>query len=401
MRLGLFSPAWPGEDVPNGIVSAVANLKAGLEEVGHHAVVLAEGREPATDCVRLPPQAPASLGARILRRFRSPNAELKDMAAALARAASQAAAERAIDGFLVEETYGWGGLMQPHLAVPVVPVLHGPWFLHQALQSTDATGDEDRRRIAVEGVALRAAAGVSAPSRDVLDQTVAYYQLPESLPRAVIPNAIVAGRGVAFDALTERERRTLLFVGRFDRHKGGDVMLEAFAHLVAGGADAYLTFVGPDRGCETPGRGRVSLAEALAALPGEARARIDVRGPLPREEVARLRRRHPIAVVASRYENLNYTLLETLAVGAAPICTAVGGPKQVLRDGETGLLVPPEDPQALAAACRALLDDPERVRRIGAAARREALSVFAPAAVARQTVSFVEECRDALARRRR
>ncbi|WP_339948277.1 glycosyltransferase family 4 protein [uncultured Albimonas sp.] len=400
MLLGLTSPAWPGADTPNGIVTAVANLRAGLEATGHGAVVISGRREPGSDAVPLPPHPPERLLKRLLRRLEPAEAFFARDGVRLARLGEELVRARGVRGFLMEETYGWAGVAQAGLSVPVITVLHGPWDIHQGLSGLAPT-EADRQRIRLEAEGLRRSGGVAAPSRDVLDRMIARAEVPDETPRAMIPNAIVAGPRIDFDSLDARERRSLLFVGRFDRHKGGDVALEAFARLIAGGADAWLTFVGPDRGVETPGLGRRSLAEALAALPAETRARIDVRGQLAREEVARLRLRHALTVVPSRYETFGYTVLEAMAAGSPLVASRVGAIPSIVDDGRSGVLTPPGDAAALAAACQTLLDDPARMRRIGEAARQEALRVYAPETVARQTVAFVEECAEALARRRR
>jgi starch synthase len=78
-------------------------------------------------------------------------------------------------------------------------------------------------------------------------------------------------------------------------------------------------------------------------------------------------------VLPSRYEPFGIVNLEAMAAGKAVIATDVGGVAEVVRAGETGLLVAPQDnPAALAAACMDLLADPARTAALGAAGRREA-----------------------------
>lgn len=66
-------------------------------------------------------------------------------------------------------------------------------------------------------------------------------------------------------------------------------------------------------------------------------------------------------------EPFGTVILEALAAGVPVVASAHGGPPEMIVEGETGLLVPPGDPEALAAAVRSLLDDPERARRMGQA----------------------------------
>lgn len=94
-------------------------------------------------------------------------------------------------------------------------------------------------------------------------------------------------------------------------------------------------------------------------------------------------------MIASRYENMNYTLLEAMSCGSTVVSTNVGGPAEVVRDGVTGLLAPPDDPAALANACRRLLADRPWARRLGLAARDEIASRFSPAAIVREWEVFI------------
>jgi glycosyltransferase involved in cell wall biosynthesis len=74
-------------------------------------------------------------------------------------------------------------------------------------------------------------------------------------------------------------------------------------------------------------------------------------------------------------------VLEAMASGLPVVATRVGGNPEVVRHGETGTLVPPEDPTSLAAALAAYIDDPARARREGAAARARIESNFSMTAM--------------------
>jgi glycosyltransferase involved in cell wall biosynthesis len=72
----------------------------------------------------------------------------------------------------------------------------------------------------------------------------------------------------------------------------------------------------------------------------------------------------------SRMENFPLVLLEAMASGLPVAATAVGGVPELVVHGETGLLVPPNDPDALADAINDLLDDPEEMEEMGARGRQ-------------------------------
>src|SRR4026208_941893 len=114
-----------------------------------------------------------------------------------------------------------------------------------------------------------------------------------------------------------------------------------------------------------PGRRRRALAgdgAGGAALGRPARElglgeRARFLGGLPRDRVLRLFRAADAALLSSSWENFPHTVVEALAVGTPVVSTAVGGVPERVRAGENGLLVPPGDPAALAAAIAKLFDD--------------------------------------------
>ena len=92
-----------------------------------------------------------------------------------------------------------------------------------------------------------------------------------------------------------------------------------------------------------------------------------------------------VAVTTPWYEPFGLTPLEAMACGCPIIGSAVGGITFTIKDGETGLLVPPRDPQALAANLQYLLGQPEVMKRMGLAARRRVEREFSWSIVAMRT----------------
>ena len=91
------------------------------------------------------------------------------------------------------------------------------------------------------------------------------------------------------------------------------------------------------------------------------------------------------------------SVMEAMAAGLPVVSTAVGGVPELVRDGETGLLVPSEDAGALARALQALVDDSARRQAMGAAARQHAIAHFD----IRHTVRGYEQLYEALLRKRK
>lgn len=379
----------------NGITTAVTHLAAGLKEAGHGVSIISlhppEEADPAV--FGLPEGRPWSFLERLSIKLGRDVASAPIMGDRIASAVLRAVRERGLDVVIMEETQGWAGYVQRLVPLPVVITLHGPWLLHKAF-STRRPAPIDRDREARELWAMKSCAGMISPSKSVMDKICQKYDLERNYKK-VIPNSIaVKNDKLNYDHLGDDERRKMLFVGRFDVHKGGDIVLSAFSHLIQNGADAHLTFVGPDAGLILADGGRRRISEALSALPDAVRDRIRYEGPRAKEEIDRMRRRHGVTIVASRYETFSYTLLESLAVGTATVSADAGGPAEIVRDGETGLLVPTEDPVALASACRRLLSDPALCARLGAAARSDVAERYAPRRIAEDVAVFLKEVLD-------
>jgi glycosyltransferase involved in cell wall biosynthesis len=121
------------------------------------------------------------------------------------------------------------------------------------------------------------------------------------------------------------------------------------------------------------GLGGGSLRDELEAFAAEQGVADRVRFLGDRSDVRELLRGFDLLAVSSRTEGYSVVLVEASAVGLPIVATRVGGNAEIVRDGVSGLVVPPSDPAALAAGMRALLDDAARASRMGEAARAWAL----------------------------
>ena len=103
---------------------------------------------------------------------------------------------------------------------------------------------------------------------------------------------------------------------------------------------------------------------------------VELPGPLTTEELHARLASAAIACLASSFEGMPGALMEAMATGVPVVATDVGGTNELVVDGESGLLVPPYDPAALASALGGLLTDPERRARLGAGGRRRMEECF-------------------------
>ncbi len=397
LRVALYTPAWPGGALPNGIVTYTSHIVPALRALGVETWVLASLLAPERTEAHARPVSSGRdpLPARLIARFRdflAPGASAERRNAfAIAREVQRLERERRLALVEMEESFGWCARVAERCRVPVVARLHGPWFLNGALVE-DTSSAAFRRRVEREGWALRRVAGVSAPSRDVLERTRTHYGI--SLERAeVIPHPIPLAPAEARWDPSGSDTATVLFVGRFDNHKGGDILLEAFARVRCAEPAAHLVFVGPDRGVrDASGRSWNLDAYLRSRMPRESdRAAVEWLGPQSREAIARLRLRASLVVVCSRYETFGYTLGEAMAQGCPIVASAAGGMTELVEDGRSALVVPPSDAEALAGAILSLLRDRPLAARLGRQAAEDCARCFAPDAVARRTLAFYRQ----------
>jgi len=141
-------------------------------------------------------------------------------------------------------------------------------------------------------------------------------------------------------------------------------------------------------------KGVLALVEAargmnlVVAGDGPLRARVPVaRGFVPNDELQALYARAAVVACPSRREGFGVACLEAMSHGRPVVATDVGGLRDLVVDGETGLVVPTRDPAALRTALERLLGDPELRRRLGAAGRQRAQERFSWAAVTDATLT--------------
>lgn len=162
------------------------------------------------------------------------------------------------------------------------------------------------------------------------------------------------------------EPRRLIHVARLNEIKDQATLLRAMVLVHATHPDVTLDVIGDGDWGD-----RVRRLATDLGLDG------CVRFHGMRDDVPAWLRRADLFVLSSESEGISITLLEAMAAGLPIVATDVGGNREVVVAGETGLLVPAKDPPAMAAAITALLDEPARALAMGAAGRRRVEAEFA------------------------
>lgn len=189
----------------------------------------------------------------------------------------------------------------------------------------------------------------------------------------MVPNHLAAlARSTPRPAFLPPEDGYLMFVGALGRHKGVDVLLEA-RHRMRNRPP--LVLIGTPR-ADTP---RIDDPEVVIVH------------NVPSAQVMASWVRASVAVVPSVIsEGMGQVAIEAMLVGRAVVASDIGGLRDVVEDGTTGLMVPPSDPEALAVALDSLLDNPEARQRMGDAGQLRARQFEATAVVPRVIETFRE-----------
>jgi len=335
-------------DAHGGVQSHVRHLAEELIGRGHEVLILAPGVEtPAEPFVRL-------VGRPTRIRFNGSVAPLcfDPFSAAVVRDAYD---QFAPDVVHVHEPFAPSTSMLGVLCAdrPVVATFHAyhePYTVHSGIYTAFSpllrpVANRIDVRIAVSRAARRTASARMRGADCTIVPNGACIEPFERAAQATLPPG-----------------RRLLFVGRLEPRKGFRVALDAFTMLAEQYDDLRLVVVG-----DGPQR------TGVRRLPRALRDRVDMIGRASHEALPTYHAAADLFLApATGKESFGIVLVEAMAAGLPVVGSDLPGYAEVVRHEREGLLVPPADPAALAAATGRLLDDPLLARRLGNAGRARA-----------------------------
>jgi phosphatidylinositol alpha-mannosyltransferase len=360
VNVGLVCPyEWT---VPGGVGNHVRALAGELRRAGHRVDVLAPAERPVAEAGFV------GLGGSLAVPYNGSVARIAIGPRTLARV-RRAVRGGGYDLLHVHEPLSPSvGLLAVTQAgrgdrgVPVVGTFHANLGRSLALE----TASPLLRRV-YDRLAGRIA--VSASARDT-------WQGHFGGAMAVVPNGVAPEFFARPDPLDgwKGDGPTVLFVGRLEPRKGLTYLVRAFLRLKPAFPRLRLLVVGRDD--------RHQRDKAMAMVPPRLRPDLVFVGSVPQADLPSYYASADLFCAPSLGgESFGIVLAEAMAVGLPVVCSDIGGYRDVVRDGADGLLVPPRDPEALAAAIAGLLDNPARLAAMGeaaaAAARRYAWPVVA------------------------
>ncbi len=329
-------------DAPGGVQVHVRELAARLRGRGHETLVLAPGRRS--------PEGPGVVvvGRPLRVPYRGTVAPICFSPASWRRVRAAIGAFRP-DVVHAHEPLAPSTSMAAVLASPspAVATFHAHLDRSRLLQwAAPALGPVWRR--------LRVRVAVSAAAASFVARA-----FPGEV--VVVPNGVdLAAFAEAAPAGDLPPGRRVLWVGRADPQKALPVALRAFVALARDLPDLWLVVAGVGPG-------------PLPGVPEEVRGRVRLLGPVPHEDLpAYYAACDAFLASAAGQESFGIVLVEAMAAGLPVVATDIPGYREVVRHGVDGLLVPPGDPEAMAAALRRVVSDRELAGRLAAGGRARA-----------------------------
>jgi glycosyltransferase involved in cell wall biosynthesis len=182
-----------------------------------------------------------------------------------------------------------------------------------------------------------------------------------------------------------RSAKLILFVGSLAYYKGVDILIRSISDIVQNGNDIRVLIIGdgPEHDSLVGLRNSMGLEENIVFL-----------GTLPNSELPRYYNECSVFVLPSRRESFGIAAIEAMACAKPVIGTKVGGLKEVIDDGKTGILVKPDNPKQLAEAIKRILNNDELATQLGDNAREKVLTDFNWDHIAQRTIEVYKQVLD-------
>lgn len=407
MRIGLVSAEYHGHAQSGGIGTYMRNVATMLSDRGHSIEVFTSG---PNDIAYL-----ARQNLRINAVATSSRVEFPARVTSTFIARHELQAFDVIEGaeYLAETS----GISAAVPDVPIVLKLHTPSSIIGIVNNQAVTrmakarfiigGLRRGRRLRpywvydpagdYEKWGVQHADEVTAPCRAIVEVLQDVWSMDLSSV-SIIPNVFCASTEL-LNIESGTSSPTISFIGRLEYRKGVDDIAAAIPLVLREQADAKFRFVG--RSSRYPGHGG-DIAEVLKQRLLHWGSNVEFIGSVSYNEIAQCYANTDIVAAPSLWDNFPNVCLEAMAASRCVIASSAGGMGEIIEHGRTGLLVPPRDPKAIAAAILELLRDPIRRISMGRAAREHVISAYSPQVIARlQEASYaraVTRARERLSR---
>jgi glycosyltransferase involved in cell wall biosynthesis len=382
MRIGFYTPNYPGLTVEGGIGSYTKTLAHGLTDLGHEVHVLTPG-----------PGTTASDGPVHVHFVRTAHFPVVDRllpgAGAcwrIARALRWLVRAHHLD---VVEVAGWEGYGLLYLHLPRVPAVVRLYTSSRETQQIDGLESSrrltwDARRERWQARSADALVTHSDAHRRTMVEEIGVAadrirMIPLGIP--VFPDFVRPPRPPG--------PPTVVYLGRLEQRKGTPDLLQAVPKVLRAVPEARFVLIGADRP-HCPGN-RTHADYLAQDFPPEVRRQVTLAGRLPQPDVDRWLQTADVFVAPSWYESFGLIFVEAMRWGTPVIGTTAGGIPEIVENERSGLLVRPAAPDELAAAMIRLLGNPALQAALGAAGKWRVEQEFSSETMARRVAEFYQD----------
>jgi len=382
MRLGFYTPNYPGITQDGGIGTYTRDLARTLTKLGHvvHVVTPGTGDDSTDGAVQV--HQVNLCHVPIIDRFYPGFGNCYH----LSRRLKQLVDQHQLELIELPNWEGLGIFYQKSRKTPTVVRLHTSsketqiidqlpmtrlleWDVkreHQQAQQADLliTHSEAHRQMMCEEL------GISADRIELIPHGVEVFPDFVRPPRSPGPLRVV-------------------FLGRLEKRKGTLELLQAFPKVLELHPGTELTLIGTDRP-HCPGD-RTHAQWIQDELPEAVRQQIRLAGRLPQEQVNQLLQTADVFIAPSRYESFGLIYPEAMRWGIPVIGCNVGGVSEIIQNEKSGMLIPPESPDAIVQALHRLLRDESLRQQLGTAGRKRVESDFSSMKMTERVVAKFEK----------
>lgn len=389
----LLSQALPAES-PGGIATYTWNLARGLHDLGCEVHVVTRGNHSAPECrdgIWVHRVERAAFRHSVVNGSFPTAATNLEYSNAIHKTILDIDARWGVD---IVESPNWDveGIV-PALdhRLPVVVRVHSPMFKVMETQGWEQT--EDLRLCAeMEGTLIRHACAVTGSTRAIL--SLVSEKFPVGAKASLLPLGI-APPDEQFGTHVDSISKYVLFVGRLEHRKGIRSLLKAIPSVLNATRNVEFRIAGRDSDAGDGHTWRERWERAGSAFNG----RVKFLGEVGEADLHELYSNCAIFVAPSQYESFGLIYVEAMAHGKPVIACRTGGVPEVVVDGETGFLVPVDDPPSLAEAILRLATDEGLCRQLGSAGRARYEREFSAKIMATRTLDLYRRlCSDSVKR---
>ena len=293
--------------------------------------------------------------------------------------------QRKFDIIHDNQTLAYGNLLMKSLKTPIVATVHHPLSIDRHSDLTHTTSFKQKwGRIMfypffMQRIVTKRMDRVITVSESSADKARKAFKVSNSKLR-VVYNGVDTDIFKKRDDIKKEPASIIVVTNTRDRNKGIIYLLQALA-LMRGQVKLTVVDDKPPRNDYAPGLVKEYGLQNMVTFTGR----------LIHGEVAKKYAAAQIAVSPSIYEGFGLPAAEAMACGVPIVGTTAGALPEVIEDNVTGILVPPKNPQALANAIKALIDDPELRRKMGTAGVERVKQRFTWAKSAKATLDVYRE----------